>query len=141
MVYWFTVDPTITLVSICLPAMLPLGRYLVASYISPLASKVSSIRSPGPSQVLSTGKSSNTSRGGHSARRGPQRMESQDAESIDLGDSRVFHSADSDTEKLHISPDQDHYNAEISSGYGHNFGDRHFPSRSIRVDKDVRITR
>ncbi|KAK7932315.1 hypothetical protein PG985_003027 [Apiospora marii] len=41
--YWLCAESPITLVSICLPAMLPLGRHLVNNYISPVWSKASSL--------------------------------------------------------------------------------------------------
>ncbi|KAI0002771.1 hypothetical protein F4779DRAFT_630906 [Xylariaceae sp. FL0662B] len=44
-IYWVTAEPPVTLLSICLPALLPLGRHLAKSYLTPMASKVSSIKS------------------------------------------------------------------------------------------------
>ncbi|KAK7927538.1 hypothetical protein PG985_004536 [Apiospora marii] len=41
--YWFTAETPISLLSVCLPAMLALGRHLTAAYLEPLASKVSSL--------------------------------------------------------------------------------------------------
>jgi hypothetical protein len=41
-VHWVAAEPTFSHLGICLPAMLPLGHYINAAYLSPLASKVSS---------------------------------------------------------------------------------------------------
>ncbi|KFA74740.1 hypothetical protein S40288_08839 [Stachybotrys chartarum IBT 40288] len=51
LVYWLSAEVTLLEICICLPAMLPLGRYLLTSYFSPLASSLS--------HVFSTQRSSN----------------------------------------------------------------------------------
>ncbi|RDA86242.1 hypothetical protein CP532_5118 [Ophiocordyceps camponoti-leonardi (nom. inval.)] len=48
-VYWVTAEPTISILVICLPAMLPLGRFLVDGYFSPLFSLVSLALNPSSS--------------------------------------------------------------------------------------------
>lgn len=48
MVYWFSTEAPTLLVGICLPALLPLGRYIMSQYLSPMAHKVrSALRSGG----------------------------------------------------------------------------------------------
>ncbi|KAI1129793.1 hypothetical protein F5Y10DRAFT_237654 [Nemania abortiva] len=41
--YWFSTEPAVSMICICLPAMLGLGRSLVSAYFSPLASKLSTV--------------------------------------------------------------------------------------------------
>lgn len=41
--YWTTAEPVVSILGVCLPAMLPLGRYLASNHLNPLASKISAI--------------------------------------------------------------------------------------------------
>ncbi|RDA90925.1 hypothetical protein CP533_5347, partial [Ophiocordyceps camponoti-saundersi (nom. inval.)] len=40
-VYWVTAEPAVSMLVVCLPAMLPLGRFLLKNYFAPLASFIS----------------------------------------------------------------------------------------------------
>jgi hypothetical protein len=136
MVYWFTVDPTITLVSICLPAMLPLARLVMSAYITPMAKKLSSMRSKGSRGMTSTGESYDLSRGTASSfhrsnRRGMQSLDSVNA--ADLPSKSGFKAMAQD------SPEQSGYNASVTSENGVSSGRGNFPHHSVRVDQDVVI--
>ncbi|KAI0181681.1 hypothetical protein GGR52DRAFT_584079 [Hypoxylon sp. FL1284] len=140
-VYWVTAEPPITLLSICLPAMLPLGRYLAQHYFSPLASKVSLLR-----QSLRTSRSGLRSRSGNfSNSPGTQDghyLTPKDSNTLDDQDALVLEQVatpkDSRPEMPRMAPGRDQYTASVQGG---DSGMLRAPHESIRVDKDIKVSR
>ncbi|KAI1141436.1 hypothetical protein F5Y05DRAFT_261382 [Hypoxylon sp. FL0543] len=142
-VYWVTAEPPITLLSICLPAMLPLGRHLARHYFSPLASKVSLLRS-----TFRSGSSGLRSRSGNFSSSMPGT--SQDSHYL----SRKGSNLQDDQEALvlehvavhgkdrpgmpRIPTNQEQYQASIHGGEP---GSNPVSHESIRVDRDIKVSR
>ncbi|KAI1381690.1 hypothetical protein F4677DRAFT_407 [Hypoxylon crocopeplum] len=134
--YWLCAESPITLLSVCLPPMISLGRYLVINYFSPLSNKLSSLKN---------------------SRISGSRLRSQTG---DMGSSRDFHLlgtrsdgshggsragesayyADSNQQILHLAPIQD-YEARIEGGGGGNSNGPDLSDQSIHIGKTVEVIR
>lgn len=124
-VYWVTAEPTVSLLGVCLPAMMPLGRHLMATYLSPLASLVSLALSSRGSRSRSQIQSKSGDSSGavveyetvQSSRRPKDftggSVVSYDGGNLDLQSLRSTHSQQS---ILHVSPHQDHHKVAIRAG-------------------------
>lgn len=144
--YWVSAEPTFSLMGICLPAMLPLGRYLMITYFSPLASKVSSVLSRrGSGDDTFNSKNGDLSISGEHDDRQLQRGETKkNMSATHVGWNPDIHgtgSLDSQREILGSSRQQDHYTVDVSGGETWSGGDSSgVPLRTIRVDNDVRVS-
>ncbi|KAI1771756.1 hypothetical protein F4818DRAFT_428963 [Hypoxylon cercidicola] len=137
--YWLCAESPITLFSICLPAMLPLGRYLANNYFSPLMSRISSLLS------------SNGSCSGLRSRNGDFQKVQPDPSGIRMravnrsgkfrdtteGDIESVQSIASSRKILHLSPNQHNHEA---SAHGGNPGNHDVPDQAIRVDNDINVS-
>ncbi|ROW07736.1 hypothetical protein VMCG_03456 [Cytospora schulzeri] len=145
--YWTVAEPTVTLMGICFPAMLPLSRHLVATYLSPIASLVTlhfkSRDSLGSRSRSSSGDFSGAVEHGN----GSLQMTTVTGDSaIDHAEkghawqtSRFFGSQNS---LLRGSPLLDRYQVNVHAGEPGATGisPDTVPNHSIRVDNDVRVT-
>lgn len=145
--YWVSAEPTFSLLGICLPAMLPLGRYLMITYFSPLSSKVSLILSRrGSSEGTFRSKNGDFSISDEHDNRPRKAAETKKGMSAThVGWNSDMHgtgSLDSQREILNGSRQQDHYTVDVSGGEAWSGGDypAGVPMRTIRVDNDVRVT-
>ncbi|KAI2780682.1 hypothetical protein F4815DRAFT_469851 [Daldinia loculata] len=145
-VYWVTAEPSVSLLGICLPAMLPLGNHLMKNYFSPITSKVSGL--------ISSRESDNS------------RLQSASGDFTKLGlgydgklpasesrapfdtthpersyDTQSIHSNNSQHSILRISPYQDQYKAHVRGGEQRTReAPDGIPLHNIRVDSDVHVT-
>ncbi|KAI0415233.1 hypothetical protein F5X98DRAFT_229272 [Xylaria grammica] len=132
-VSWVTAEPPITVLSICVPALLPLGRYIARSYLSPLASKVSLL-------VSSRGMSSGGHLSGSDAEHDRSiRLRSNKSANIFTERERIP-SMDSKREILRVSPNQDYYSASVHGGVSQGTWNNGLTSDHIRVDSDVSVS-
>lgn len=145
-VYWLTAEPTISLMGVCFPAMLPLGRHLVATYFSPMA------------RLLTDVLKSRKSRDSHT--RSSRQFA---AATVEYGDESLLISAPIEGSAIHqaekgyglhsprfvgsqdslgrASPCLDQYQVDVHVGDPGALGSpTTVPRHAIRVDDDVRVT-
>ncbi|KAI1482365.1 hypothetical protein F4774DRAFT_429351 [Daldinia eschscholtzii] len=144
--YWATAEPVVCLFGVCVPAMLPLGHHLMNNYLSPMASKVSSMMSSRErgDGYLRSGDESFTGQGlgyGDSIRgkksQGTVNMEYTDRlyNTHDLRYIGSQHSIPGTTAY------QDPYNTYIRGGQHEALEiSNDIPLNNIRVDRDIQIT-
>lgn len=134
--YWVSAEVPVTIISISLPAMLPLGRHLSNNYFTPLASLVSSL-------VASEGRASrsrsNTTDPKHFDLEPPQypngiRLASRDGP-------RSFAKSPSveSSEQSMLGPES--YAAQVQYARGNHGHSHEIPRGAIRVDNQVTINR
>ncbi|RYP12071.1 hypothetical protein DL767_011509 [Monosporascus sp. MG133] len=137
--YWLCAESPITLVSICLPPMMSLGRYLVHNYFSPLMSNVSSFvssRKSGSRLKSEVGDFTGT-QSGRGFRLRDLKSKEKSTTSVERGSVR---SMESSRRILHLTPMQD-YEAHVEGGrepHSYNRGSN-LPDQSIQIDKTVEV--
>lgn len=138
-VYWVAAEPTFSLLGICLPAMLPLSRHVMATYFSPLASKVLSALNPRRSSGGSLG-SKNWGISASMAENNPRPMEESRGTSSASAVGwdpylQVNPSLDSQLEMLQATPQHDQYTVDVRGGEAQTDGYyTNVPMRTILVD-------
>ncbi|KAI2640424.1 hypothetical protein GGS26DRAFT_538109 [Hypomontagnella submonticulosa] len=132
--YWATAESPITILCVCLPALLPLARHLGNEYFEPLAQRMTSML------TSRTNQSSFRSKTGDFAQR-----QSGDGDKDTFGETesqdRIIRPSGQSNRKLNLSTTDDYYAAHIR---GHEAGGpwtTTIPLDSIRVDKDVEVSR
>ncbi|RYP11615.1 hypothetical protein DL765_007663 [Monosporascus sp. GIB2] len=144
-IYWVTAEPPVTLLSICLPAMLPLGRHVAAAYFSPLASKISSFASwrGSRSSGLKTTTGEFPSQTASSTERVRlQAMNHSNAvRSFEHSERGSIASRESSRGILRISPRPGQYTATVYSGRSREDGMNDLVNQSIRVGTDFSVNR
>lgn len=140
--YWLCAECPITLFSICLPAMLPLGRHLANNYFSPLMSRISSLLGS------NGGRSALRSRNGdfQKVKPGPSgirmRAANRSGKFRDHTDGEIesVQSVASSRSILHLSPNQDYHKASAHGGDPGRNGHHDVPHQAIRVDNDIDVS-
>ncbi|KAI1777430.1 hypothetical protein F4818DRAFT_439786 [Hypoxylon cercidicola] len=128
--YWVAAEAPVTILSVCLPAMLPLGRHIVRHYFGPLTEKLSSF--------LSTGSFSSCGSSGGALRSISGNFgHARDRNGITLSN----HSGESRVGVLCLSASDDNYRAHIRKGDSPPTTGNDIPLHSIRVDNDIRVSR
>jgi hypothetical protein len=136
--YWFTIETPTILVSICIPAMLSLGRFLGASYFKPLASKISSVWSSTQSRETIMSKSGDFTKQSESA--GSSRMAGSKSRHVTHSELNTNGYNDSQDRIYLPSQQNGNYSVEVSGWEmqdqlrrGQNTND------AIRVQQDVEV--
>ncbi|KAI0022369.1 hypothetical protein F4780DRAFT_733979 [Xylariomycetidae sp. FL0641] len=138
--YWAGAESPVTILCICLPAMLPLAKHLGNEYFEPLVNKVSSILS------------SRASRGSSFKSRSGLFSQQSSANGIELlGTSKGVRPEghigvsiarrDSISQMPNLTATADNYAAYIESHGNAGTGNLILPQHSIRVENDVLVSR
>ncbi|KAI0113584.1 hypothetical protein GGR51DRAFT_18886 [Nemania sp. FL0031] len=133
--FWVNAEPAISIICLCLPAMLPLGRHLAHNYMEPAWSLISRFGSRSSLKSKSGNFSTNNNTYGDSAQNtidGSKRRGS-----LTEFESRI--SEGSRQEILNLTPMPDNYRAHAKRGSPEDGTDSDIPLHSIRVEKDIRI--
>ncbi|KAI0551569.1 hypothetical protein F4679DRAFT_131366 [Xylaria curta] len=133
--FWVNAEPAISIICLCLPAMLPLGRHLAHNYMEPAWSVISRFGSRSSLKSKSGNFSTNDNTYGNS---GPNTIDaSKRRASLTEFESRI--SEGSRQEILNLTPMPDNYRAHAKRGSPEDATDSDIPLHSIRVEKDIRI--
>ncbi|KAI2464631.1 hypothetical protein F4781DRAFT_436226 [Annulohypoxylon bovei var. microspora] len=145
-VYWVTAEPAISLLGVCLPAMLPLGNHLAKNYFTPIASKISVVLSSRRSDDSRLGSVSGNFEGVAVEYNSKSRGTKNSPPSIDTThvdapyDMQSLNSTSSRRSILRVSPYQDQYKAHVQGGEDQASGNLYgVPNHGIRVDSDVHV--
>ncbi|KAI0156746.1 hypothetical protein GGR52DRAFT_566223 [Hypoxylon sp. FL1284] len=134
--YWASAELPISILCICLPAMLPLGRHISREYIESLASKVSLFMSTHSSRDASrdrTRRFIDSEEGRRGIRLGSNNpSKSNQAQQRDLEDSRQ--------QILNLSVFQDNYSAHVQKASGMELREDVTSQHTIRVDNDITVS-
>lgn len=143
-VYWVTAEPAVSLMGVCLPAMLPLGRYLMTTYLTPITSLVSLLVSTRGTRDAKTPAGSGDFPDNAVGYQGSDnrqtkastRFTSTSHTEIGHGLQRLP-SVDSQRSILRLRPSDEHFSNQVNIGLGQRNG---VPVDAIRVDNDVKVT-
>ncbi|KAI1778652.1 hypothetical protein F4818DRAFT_438807 [Hypoxylon cercidicola] len=133
--YWTWMEPPITIISICLPAMLRLGYHLNSTYLQPLISKASFVFT-GSNLRIRTANSSTSDHQNH--RNWPKSKGSGSFPDTLNNDSRAHSSGNSETEVLHSPQHQHNFSAYVHSD-GEPNSSTNTLSAGIRIHRDVHV--
>lgn len=132
---WTSAEVPVTILSISLPAMLPLGRHLSTHYFSPFASKVSLILGTRNGSPAGSKKVSQNVNECWSEYRDGIRLRSNEG-NADLADR-----PSDDSRRFMLNKSQETYSAQVLSSRVSWNGSNRVPDDAIRVDNLVSINR
>lgn len=145
---WVSSEAPVTILCICLPAMLPLGRHMVSAYFSPLASKLSSnwsSRHDGSSLRSKSGNFASATDShtyGMKLRAAKYSNQSMDEESLHSVSGNSMRDILPNTSNTHQEPYAAHYSARVRAGDPHAaFSNVNTPTQAIRVDRVYTVDR
>jgi hypothetical protein len=129
---------------VCLPAMLPLGRYLMTTYLTPITSLVSLLVSTRGTRDAKTPAGSGDFPDNAVGYQGSDNRQTKastrftSASHTEIGHGlQRLPSVDSQRSILRLRPSDEHFSNQVNIGLGQRNG---VPVDAIRVDNDVKVT-
>ncbi|KAI1371685.1 hypothetical protein F4677DRAFT_450169 [Hypoxylon crocopeplum] len=135
--YWLCVEGPVTLFSICIPAMVNLGRRLVTTFFSPLWDRIASALGIEKHETMNStsGKYLRSKNTTDKSKASVSYRNPTDVEAVSL------QSFESGQRRLYVSPTQDFYEARVQIGKRGGIEERDIPDQYIRVENDINISR